>query len=439
VVRHGPNDLYAGTTSGLYSIDDDGKFHLVSGITRMCWFLLSLEHSLLAATIDGVFQVEKNVKHKVNDVTSFVIHRCQKEVNRVWVGTIQGLISLYRDQGNNCWSEEYQFESITDHIRTIVEDQKGNMWLGTLTKGVLNVNFPADLHQPEVTRYDTTHGLPRGEANVFMAAGHVMVGTDTGLFRFDEKINGFIPDYTLGDEFANGSRNVFRLMEDRNKHIWFHSNQRNFQAIAQQDGSFVSIGKPFLRIPAAQVNCIYFDPSDDATWFASHKGLFRYDTRTKKNYHQNFKMVIHKVLINGNLVFDGYTPITQNGFFPIIDYHDRNIRFMFAAPFFEAEQKTRYRFYLEGYDNGWSQWTAESQKDYTNLDPGSYTFRVQAKNIYKNLSEEAIYQFKVLPPWYQNWWAYLIYFFLVFQGVYFIVKWRSWKLVREKQKLEQVS
>ncbi|NIM15745.1 MAG: hypothetical protein GTO45_27460, partial [Candidatus Aminicenantes bacterium] len=61
------------------------------------------------------------------------------------------------------------------------------------------------------------------------------------------------------------------------------------------------------------------------------------------------------------------------------DYKDRNLRFEFAAPFFEDESQIRYRCFLEGYDKDWSPWTAEPQKEYTNLDSGLYTFRVQAR------------------------------------------------------------
>jgi signal transduction histidine kinase/DNA-binding response OmpR family regulator len=124
--------------------------------------------------------------------------------------------------------------------------------------------------------------------------------------------------------------------------------------------------------------------------------------------------------------------------FPVFPYKDRNLRFEFAAPFFEGESEAVYQCLLEGYDKNWSGWIKETKKDYTNLDPGLHTFRVRTRNVYENVSEEAVFQFKVLPPWYRTWWAYLVYFFLFLLGVYFIVKWRSGKLVREKQKLEQI-
>jgi signal transduction histidine kinase/CheY-like chemotaxis protein/ligand-binding sensor domain-containing protein len=449
VIRHGQQkDLYAGTTSGLYSLAHSGEFHPVPGMSTICWSLLSVGKSLLAATTRGVFQVEDKNKNNrrgmVIENPSYVLSRSGKDQNRIWVGTAHGLISLYPKNGQ--LEEEYKFENITQEIRTIVEDNKGNLWLGTLTKGILKVDFPGNgtIHDPVVTHYsyDTSHGLPPGEVHVFWIAGHVMFATDKGIFRFDEKKKAFIPDDTLGSEFTNGSRNVFRLAEDRIKRIWFHSNERILQAIPQpevQVRTCVINRKAFLRIPPTQVNAIYPDPDGNITWFASNDGLIRYDTTIKKDYDYDFSTLIRRVVINGKPVFDGYkTGNDSKSIFPIIDYKDRNLRFEFAAPFFEDESATQYQYLLQGYDTDWSTWTKETRKDYTNLDSGSHTFRVRAKNVYENLSREAIFEFKVLPPWYQTWWAFSIYAIAAFFMVFFIVKWRSWKLEKEKQRLERI-
>jgi signal transduction histidine kinase len=154
-----------------------------------------------------------------------------------------------------------------------------------------------------------------------------------------------------------------------------------------------------------------------------------------------FNALIRKVaLINGNIpVFNGYREDNNpNRIHKVFEYKDRNIRFEFAAPFFEDESRTTYSYRLDGYDNDWSSFTTETKKDYTNLGAGTYTFRVQAKNVYGDLSKEAFYKFKVLPPLYLTWWAFLIYAALFFLIVFFIVRWRSWKLVKEKQELEHI-
>jgi signal transduction histidine kinase/DNA-binding response OmpR family regulator/ligand-binding sensor domain-containing protein len=440
VVKHG-DALYAGTTSGLYVLTAAGKFRPIPEMPGNCFSLLSIGKAVLAATTYGVFQIDNNIKRRVIGIPSYVLYRSVTEPRRAWVGTRQGLVCLYSKNGR--WQEEYHFKNITQEIRTIVEDPAGNLWLGTRSEGAVKVGFPADgtIREPQVVRYDSAQRLPAGEVHVYRAAGHVMLGCENGLFRFDERNNVFMPDLTLGEEFADGSRNVFRLVQDKNSHVWFHSEFQNFRAVRRPDGTYFVNAKPFLRISRSQVDTIYPDPSGEAVWFASHDGLIRYDTTTKKNYNYSFSTLIRRVAANENLIFDGYKSRKSHppeDRLPVIGHRDRNLHFEFAAPCFEAEAETRYRCFLAGYDSHWSAWNREPQKEYTNLDAGSYTFRVQARDVYGNLGREEIFRFRVLPPWYQTWWAFLLYALASLSLVFLTVRWRSWKLRQEKQRLEQI-
>jgi len=112
--------------------------------------------------------------------------------------------------------------------------------------------------------------------------------------------------------------------------------------------------------------------------------------------------------------------------------------FQFAAAFFEAESELSYRCFMVGYDEKWSDWNKKTTINYTNLDAGTYTFRVQAKNIYDLEGEEDRFMFTVLPPWYKTWLAYLLYVVSILLFFFLVLKWRSTKLLQEKKKLETV-
>jgi len=444
VLKHGKH-LYAGTASGLYFLESTNKFRPVPGISR-CWSLLSIGNSLLAAASNGVLPVdsESNTKQKIVNAQSYVLHQSQKDPNRIWVGTNQGLVSLYVKDGQ--WAEEHIFKNITQEITTIVEDNKGNLWLGTPAAGVLKVDFTGEreIANPVESWYHTSEGLPGGEIKVFMAAGHVIFATERGIYRFNEKDKVFIPDSTLGDRFVGSSRGVFRIAQDQHNQIWFYSEGVIFQAVPGDDGFYIPENNPLLRLPPDQVNSIYPDPGGDIVWFACHKGLIRYNTREKRKHRTDFLTLIREVEVNGTrLFYDPENSIYKPGKnreypFPMFDFKDRDIRFSFAAPFFEAESRTRYRCLLEGYDKNWSEWTLETWRNYVKVDPGLNTFRVQAINVYGNLSREAVFQFKVLPPWYKTWWAFFVYAISGFLVLFLVVRWRSGKLQREKQKLEQI-
>jgi serine phosphatase RsbU (regulator of sigma subunit) len=97
------------------------------------------------------------------------------------------------------------------------------------------------------------------------------------------------------------------------------------------------------------------------------------------------------------------------------------LSFYYAATFYQHSQATLYSYCLEGYDSTWSEFEKRTQKEFTNLPEGDYTFFVKAKNIFGTLSRPAAYSFRIYPPWYRTIWAYLLmvvfFLFLVYGGI----------------------
>ncbi len=444
VTRHG-SGLYVGTSQGLFYLGAaEDKFRPVAGIASACWSLLSTDKSLLAATDVGIFQIEGSSIRDISGIHALVLHRSRQDPNRIWAGMRDTLIALYRDpnRAEIRWPVEYQYKEVDQQVRSIAEDRQGRLWLGVLPSGVIKVDFAGigNTSDYRITRYGAAQKLPPGEIQVCWAGGHVMFATANGVFRYDDEKDTMTADDTLGKEFSGGLRKVFRVREDRQRSIWLHANGQNYRAVLQPNHTYAVEEKPLARIPvSAQVNDIYPDPLDKVTWFASHEGLIRYSPGVTKDYEQEYYAVIRRVSVNGAPQFHDFriAPAASHPL-PVFDYKNRNLRFEFAAPFFEDESRTRYRCLLEGYDRHWSDWQRANQVDYTNLDAGTYTFRVSARNVYGLLSREAIFRFKVRPPWYLTWWAFVLYVLLFFLTVFLSVRWRSMKLKLEKQKLEQV-
>ncbi len=445
VLKH-QNNLYVGTADGLYYYQSPLKFQPIPDIPGNCIGLLSIGDSILAATAEGVFQIQKYIKQNVLEGISYALLSSTHHPDRVWCGTSNGLVTLFAPNGQ--WQVERRFPTITQPIRSIVEDRKGNIWLGTTTGQAIKIAAPVDIENPTIFLYSTPDKFPDTEIYAAIVAGNVVFASGKGLFK-PENINKntMIPNGLLGDEFAGGLRSkpVFRLVEDIDKNIWFHSQSKNFQAIAQPGCTYKIDARPFLRIPVVQVNAIYPDPAGNTIWFASVDGLIRFDTAMAKNYQHPFQTLIRRILENENQkdeaqLFGGWECQTgKTGHLParVIEYSDHNLYFEFAAPFFEAESETQYRYFLKGYQNDWSGWSKNTKKNYTNLHPGAYSFRVQARNIFGHAGKEAEYSFKILPPWYLTWWAFMLYGIGLFSGMYLVIRLRSYKLDRDKKKLEQ--
>ena len=60
---------------------------------------------------------------------------------------------------------------------------------------------------------------------------------------------------------------------------------------------------------------------------------------------------------------------------------------------------------LEGFDKGWNYVGTERSATYTNLDPGSYTFKVKGMNNDGEWSDKVLsLQLEITPAFWMTWW-----------------------------------
>ena len=89
-------------------------------------------------------------------------------------------------------------------------------------------------------------------------------------------------------------------------------------------------------------------------------------------------------------------------------------RIAYAANGVDASGDMQYQTYVQGVDKDWTAWSMRSDREFTQLAPGTWVFRVRARRVDGQVSAEGSYQWQITPAWYNTWW------FLVFQVVFVI-------------------
>jgi signal transduction histidine kinase/ligand-binding sensor domain-containing protein/AraC-like DNA-binding protein len=104
-----------------------------------------------------------------------------------------------------------------------------------------------------------------------------------------------------------------------------------------------------------------------------------------------------------------------------LKYSENVFSIEFAALNYFNPDKVKYQYMMDGFDSRWINADNKVRKaTYTNLDPGSYTFKVRAtNNEYWNNRERSIVVV-ILPPFWKTAWAYLMYAAVVIGGLLFI-------------------
>jgi DNA-binding CsgD family transcriptional regulator len=114
-----------------------------------------------------------------------------------------------------------------------------------------------------------------------------------------------------------------------------------------------------------------------------------------------------------------------------------SFHFEYSSTLYEQQNNTSYSYQLVGFDKGWSNWTAKTEKDYTNLPAGTYTFQVKARNNLGNESTPAAFTFSVDPAWYQTIWAWLGYLFILCCIGFGVSRFQRRKFGLQQQKYEE--
>ncbi len=114
--------------------------------------------------------------------------------------------------------------------------------------------------------------------------------------------------------------------------------------------------------------------------------------------------------------------------------------FRFSALSLRSPERNQYRYMLVGLDKDWSEAVNEGEVEYTNLSPGTYTFRVIGCNDRQQWNNKgASVKFTVLPYFYQTFWFYLLLICLLAMLLYVIHRWRLTFIERQNEALRKVN
>ena len=442
--------LYSTADRGVYYLDQNEfpfpKFKPVNGIATLSFSLISSAGHLLAGTQSAIYEIKGTNAVKVSNYLTERLYHSMIDTNRVYVALIDGFAGL--ELIDNHWIEIPPVQGLNLRVIAITENPDGSLWLGTeyegLFKADIKLKYP-DRNKPhmdvDITHYGLESGLPPGQKTPAIVAGETVFATMKGLRYFDPDANRFLPDTILGPTFADTSCQINFLCEDKNRNVW---------VIARKDGKIIQgadvlepkagyfwMDTPFSRINDLGNSYVIYPEENGVVWIGGSEGIARYSPYIGKNDF-DFSAIIRRVIeisadsvfYNGNMFADFSKPE--------IEYKNNSLRFEFAATTYDDASDNLYQVKLDGYDKDWSNWISKTDKDYTGLPAGEYLFHVRAKNIYHHLSREDTFAFEILPPWYQTWWAYLIYLLFFGAIVFSIVKVRVRQLEKRTRRLENI-
>ncbi|WP_421798243.1 ligand-binding sensor domain-containing protein [Haliscomenobacter sp.] len=159
---------------------------------------------------------------------------------------------------------------VSQYIRSIFQDSKGNLWFGTIAEGVVRYDVKT------LTYFSNPDGFYSN--SVFSINedknGNLWFGTDQGVYKYDGKT---FRNYNQKDGLSHIDISRKSILVDRMGTIWVgtHGGVFRYDPIADSKGepSF----SLFPELPPLNVAGIMEDRSGNIWFASSNKGVFRYN------------------------------------------------------------------------------------------------------------------------------------------------------------------
>ena len=369
--------------------------------------------------------------------------------NRLWIGMLnEGLVLMDRNKGT---FQRFKHDPndpnsiVGSTVKTMITDKRGKLWLG-MEWGGLNIFDPDTKLATRHVSDGSPNSLIHNDVRSILEDrdGKIWIGTSAGIclynldtkdftpFEFNDQLNGKIIGTVLQDDQGN-------FWISTNKGITFYNPAatekiKNYTAAdGLQKGAFASSAGIRLK----DGKRLYFGGLSGMCSVEPSKVEINDSKPTVvlTNLAISEKSIQPRDTVNGRILLEKDLSATKA---ITLQPQEPTFSISFAALGFRSPENNQYAYQLVGYDQ---QETVINSKNrtatYTNLDPGDYTFRVQATNsdgVWSNKFTEL--KITILPFWWQTIWFKVLIISTIAFAVSMFVRWRQLTIARQKQYLQ---
>lgn len=330
-----------------------------------------------------------------------------------------------------------------NYLFSIEGDAHNNVWAAS-SGGAHRLSYQ-EYGKPVFRNYtyqpDDTTSLSHSKVQTMFLDrdGRFWLGTQGGLSRYDQQNDRF-ERVVFKDK--NVSHNILSIVEDNSGCLW----------LGTADG------------------LVFYNPESQ-----KHRVYYQHDRIQGNQYSRNsaIKLTSGEIAIGGTNGFNLFHPdkVVDNPYEPPVFITEMKVfnlpvelghkqsplsksimvtdelsltsnqnifSFEFAALNYTHPVQNQYAYKMVGLEEEWNFVSNNNYAAYSNLSPGQYEFKVIASNndgVWNKTG--ASLKIYVMPPWWREWWAYMIWTLLVVLVVYMIVRYRTAYLRAQRKVLQK--
>lgn len=369
---------------------------------------------------------------RINYAQNLDVHAlCENAQGKMWVGTEAGIFSVENDKINKEQELNRQMGKNPTIIYSIKEDNYGQIWIGTLDRGV----FVFSKQMKLIVHLTEKNLLATNSINHIIkdADGGIWMATMRGLAYVQNPLQpGAIKNYN--ERYGIKDSHIRAISQDKQGNIWvsmfsgiacLNIHKQRFYNYDYESG-----------IPTSNfVEASAVTTPDGTIYFGSPGGICFFNPQQLTEP----KAVSPIQIINCERVGKLSDQFASRLISPnkegiiYLSHDDNTFKINFTIKDFSQEGNVEYSYMMKGLDDQWYETEGDNEVTFRNLKPGDYTFIIRAKLKNQDWEDASTAEMKVVvnPPLWLTWWAKLCYVLLI-MGIlgYFFRSYQKQLLLR---------
>lgn len=395
------------------SIDISSDKKYVYGVDSSYYYTYSTEGILL-----------KKTKRKGEFKTQIIKHTSK---DWLWTGEVLGVraFDLKHNQLLDFKCNTVQKENIGyfHRSRCLLEDSNGVMWIGTNGDGLKQYNSKNKTFTHYRHKIGNITSLNNNFVNTIFEdeSQNLWIGTNAGLCKLNlstrvlQQIN--LP--VLKDKVVKS------IVQDFRKNLWIgttnglvklNPENNKTRIINEQDGLLSDEIKRYSLLL-----------KNGDLVFNTRKGFMIFDPNQVTSNQKTPAVYVSKLWVNNTLVktTTQYTSDKiETSHLLSLNHTDTKFEIEFRAIHYTNNQRCKYMYKLDGYDDNWSTPNSNTKATYTNIPPGNYTFLVKASNedgVWNPVAKKI--EIKVKPAFWDLLWVKIVGGLIISLVLFLIFRW----------------
>ena len=423
------NLLYLGTNQGLYYTENpstqnkNAEVKFIPGTEGQIWSMAAIGNELFCSGDNGVFIIKGKQINRVENIKSaWGLASLNLKEGPIVAGTYSGL-AIIKNIGGKwvCTNRVRGFNHSCKNI--LVEDISNVVWVSNKENGLFRIKISRDFSRIEKETNYNSDKFPAGN-NVCLSKinNEIVFSSSDGIYKYNQ-IKDKLEENVALESALDGKNHYTYLRQDKMGNIWYvvngilkiarYSNKKN-RYERKINESYL---RGYLIEDFEDVHLC-----DNQAIIGTEEGfsLLKLDRLFHKNSKMNLQIRhVYITTPKDSLIYG--RSFDTNPERPSIKYSNNSIRIEYSLNNYDKSSITLYSYKLSGAkEEGWSEYTEATSKEYTHLSEGKYVFSVRAITDQNSAPIYTSFEFVVLPPWYRTIWAFMFYGLVILALIYFV-------------------